>query len=78
MTLQSAVLTYRVLKIANLSNEKQQPARATNAELTYENMKKQLKAIHDSSSLNSSNGFDIKLELAYFAQRKMVILWGKV
>ena len=78
MTLQSAVLTYRVLESANLSSEKQQPARATTAELTYENMKKELKVIHDSSPLNSSNGFDIKLESAYLAERKIVILWRKV
>ena len=55
MTSLSAVLTYRVLKNANLSNDKQQLTRATIAELSYENMKKHLKAIHDSSSLNSSD-----------------------
>ena len=49
MTLPTAVLAYRVLKSANISNEKQQSARAAMAELNYENMKKRLKAINDSS-----------------------------
>ena len=50
MTLPTAVLAYHVLKSANISNEKQQLARATITELNYKNMKKQLKAIHDSNS----------------------------
>ena len=44
--------------------------RATIVELNYENMKKQLKATHDGSSLNSSDRFDIKLELTYLAEEK--------
>ena len=60
MTLPSGVLAYQVLKSANLTPEKQELARATITELTYENMKKQLKAIHDSSSSNSIDSFEIK------------------
>ena len=41
MTLPTAVLVNRVLKSANLSNEKQQLTRATITELNYKNMKKQ-------------------------------------
>ena len=37
MTLPSAVLTYQVLRCSNVSNEKQQLARATIFELTYDN-----------------------------------------
>ena len=44
----SAELAYRVLKFANLSHEKQQPARATIADLIHENTEKQLKSVHDS------------------------------
>ena len=43
ISLRSAVLAYHVLKSSNLPNEKQQVARATFTELTYENMKKQLR-----------------------------------
>ena len=46
-------LAYLVLKSAKLTPEKQQLARATIPKLTYENMRKQLKAIHHSSSCNS-------------------------
>ena len=40
ITLPSAVLAHRVLKCSNLTKEKQQLARATLADLNYENMKK--------------------------------------
>ena len=59
MELSTGVLAYKVLKNANLSNEKQQLIRATVVSLTYENMKKQLEAIFDSStSSQSSEGID--------------------
>ena len=65
MGLLSAVLAYRVLKSRNLSNEKQQLARATLTNLTYENMKKQIKAIQDNSSIHSENSFQNKSEPSY-------------
>ena len=51
MSLPSALLAYRVLTISNLPNEKQQLAKATLTDMMYENMKKQLKAIEDNSSI---------------------------
>ena len=49
MELPTGVLAYRVLKNANITHEKQQLVRATLTSLTYESMKKKLKAIYDSS-----------------------------
>ena len=49
MELPTGVLADRVLKNANITHEKQQLLRATLNSLIYENMKKQLKAIYDSS-----------------------------
>ena len=57
MSLPSAVLAYRVLKSSNLPNEEQQLTRPTLIDLTYENMKKQLMAIEDNSSIQSENTF---------------------
>ena len=57
MSLPSAVLAYRVLKSSNLPNEEQQLTRPTLIDLTYENMKKQLMAIEDNSSIHSENTF---------------------
>ena len=62
MSLPSAVLAYHV----NLSNEKLQLARAALTDLTYENMKKQLKAIQRNSSVQSENSFQIKSEPASY------------
>ena len=70
MTLPSRVLAYRVLKGANLAPEKQHLARATITELTYENMKKQLKAIHDGSSSNSIDSFVITSEPTFVNETK--------
>ena len=70
MTLPTAVLGYCVLKSANISNEKQQSARAAMAELNYENMKKRLKAINDSSSFSAENSFEIKSEPTYVTDMK--------
>ena len=49
MELPTVVLAHRVLKNANITHEKQQLVRTTLTSLTYESMKKQLKAIYDSS-----------------------------
>ena len=51
--LPTVVLCYRLLKSANLPKERRDLARATIAELTYEAMKKQIKAIYDHCSSNS-------------------------
>ena len=57
MSLPSAVLACRVLKSSNLPNEEQQLIRPTLIDLTYENMKKELMAIEDNSSMQSENTF---------------------
>ena len=59
MELPDGVLAFRLLKSANISKEKQQLASATLTELTFADMRKQLKAIHDSAS----NHYDIQAEL---------------
>ena len=68
MTLPIAVLAYQDFEISNLLNEKQQLARATIYELTYESMKKQLKTIHDSSPIGSSKNIDSKSEPIYILE----------
>ena len=70
MTLPTAVLAYCVSKNVNKSYEKQQLPRATIAELNDKNMKKQLKAIHDSSSVSAENSFEIKSEPTYVTDMK--------
>ena len=54
MEVPTGVLAYKVLKNAELSNEKQQLTQATVVFLTYKNMKKQLKAIFDSYTSSQS------------------------
>ena len=66
----SGVLAYRVLKSANSTPEKKQLARATTTAFTYENMKKQLKARHDSSSSNLIDSFEIKSEPTFANKAK--------
>ena len=73
MELPTGVLAYKVLKNANILNEKQQLIRATLTSLTYENMKKQLKAIND-SSINSAASSNIKEEQVFLTQKKRVML----
>jgi len=53
-----AVLAYQLLKNANLSTEKKNLVRATIPEITYEAMKKQIKAIHDHCVTSSSKDSD--------------------
>ena len=67
MELPTGVLAYRVLKNANISNEKQQLVRAALTSLTYENMKKQLKAIYD-SSINLASNDNIKEDQIFLTQ----------
>ena len=66
-----AVLAYRLLKNANLPQEKRNLARATIPDLTYESMKKQIKAIYDNcTTATKGNGeekaIDIKTEDSYY------------
>ena len=70
--LPDAVLAYRLLKSANLSSEKQALVRATVSKLTLENMKKQIKAIFDSSAISglSEQACAIKLEDTMFTETK--------
>ena len=67
MILLTGILAYKVLNNTNISSEKEQLIRATVVSLTYENMKKQLKAIYDSSSANEL--VDAKSEPVYYANR---------
>ena len=69
MTLPSGVVAYRVLKSINLTPGKQQLAGATITELTNENMKKQLQAMH-SFSINSTDSFEIKSEPTFVNEIK--------
>ena len=64
--LPSVVLAYQVLKIANLPKEKRDLARATIPDLTYQSMKKQIKAIYDhcasTEKIDCANNEEIKVE----------------
>ena len=70
--LPDAVLAYGLLKSANVSEQKQTLARATISKLTFEDMKKQLKAIFDqqAGSLNQQEYRDVpvKVEPTYHSQ----------
>ena len=46
MEIPIGVLAYRLFKSVGISEDKQQPARATSPSLTYDCMKKPLKAIY--------------------------------
>ena len=72
MELPTGVLSYG-FKNANLSDEKQRLIQAIVVSLTYENMKKQLKAIFDSStSSQSSEGVDIKSKPVFYTKLMIV------
>ena len=68
MELPTGVLAYRMLKSANISEEKQQLVRATLDALTYEDMKKKLKAIHN--IISDDNDMKIKLESTYLSNQE--------
>ena len=70
MVLPTGVLAYKVLNNANIFSEKKQLLRATLVSLTYENMKKQLKAIYDSSA---NELVDIKIERVYYANKHQFV-----
>ena len=74
MELLTGVLTYKVLKNANVSNVKQQQIRATIVTLTYDNMKRQLKAIFDSSIISTdSESIDIKFEPVFYVNKGTMV-----
>ena len=72
------LLAYRLLKNANLSEDKRNLARATLPAFTYDNMKKQIKAIHEhvdtdkSTSGYAGNNDTIKVEPedVFYGQRQ--------
>ena len=67
MDLPTGVLAYRMLKSANISEEKQQLVKVTLVALTYKDMKKKLKAIHNSVSNENDDG-KIKIESSYWTK----------
>ena len=52
MELPTGVLAYRLLKSVEISEDKQQLARAIMSSFTYDDMKKLLKATYDNLSTN--------------------------
>ena len=70
MELPTGVPAYKVLKSANISNQKQQLIHATIVTLTYDNMKRQLKAIFDSSTTSTdSERIDVKSEPIFYVNK---------
>ena len=67
MELSTRMLAYRLLKSVDISEDKQQLARATMSSFSYDDMKKQLKAIYDNLRTNEINGSttEIKVETTY-------------
>ena len=68
MELPDGVLACGLLKSANISEQKQTLARATIGKLTFDDMKKQIKAIYDQIGDSSQSSFSeppIKLEPTY-------------
>ncbi|CAF2215355.1 unnamed protein product [Rotaria magnacalcarata] len=64
LDLPDGVLAYRLLKSANVSEQHQQLARATLIDLTYENMKQQLKKIFGgptNAGIDKNNSIDLGL-----------------
>ena len=68
------VLAYKLLINANISEEKQSMCRATMGKLTFENIKKQLKVIHDctgmdvTSRTNNTSSVTVKKEPVFEAE----------
>ena len=65
MELPDGVLAYRLLKSANLSEERQMLCRATIGQLTFENMKKQIKAIFNQVGSSSDSKHPVKVEPSF-------------
>ena len=68
MELPTRVLAYRLLKSVEISEDKQQLARATLTSFLYECMKWQLKAIYDNLSQEISS-LPLKVELVFKSKR---------
>ena len=63
MELPTGVLAYRLLKSVDISEDKQQLARATMSSFTYDDMKKQPKAIYGNLSTNEIKGSTTKIKV---------------
>ena len=63
MELPTGVLAYRLLKSVDISEDKQQLARATMSSFMYDDMKKQLKALYDNLSTNEIKGSTTKTKV---------------
>ena len=63
MELPTGVLAYRLLKSVDISEGKQQLARATMSSFMYDDMKKQLKALYDNLSTNEIKGSTTKTKV---------------
>ena len=61
--LPTVVLCYRLLKSANLPKDRRDLARATISELTYDAMKKQIKAIYDHCSSTAETSDESNFEI---------------
>ena len=73
MELPTCVLAYQLLKNANLSEEKRQLTRATKSAVTYNEMKKQIKAIHKFTSSAHHTSTPIKVEPTYVTEESNVL-----
>ena len=64
------MLAYKILKDANISNEKQRLIQATTVTLTYDDMKRKLKAIFDCSTIyTNSESTDVKSEPVFYLNK---------
>ena len=68
MELPTGVFAYRLLRSVGISEDKQQLASATLSSLTYDCMKKQLKAIYDNISQQNSLS-NVKVEPVFETRR---------
>ena len=62
LELPTGVLAYRLLKSVDISEDKQQLARATMSSFAYDDMKKQLKAMYDNLSTSKIKGSTTKIK----------------
>ena len=63
MELPKGVLAHRLLKIVDISEDKQQLTRAAMSSFTYDDMKKQSKAIYNNLSTNEIKGSTTKTKV---------------
>ena len=74
-TVSSDVLGFRLLKSANLTTQQEQLVKATIGDLTYDNMKAQLKKIHG-QDVDSASAHSIKTEGAVKVEDEEEVLYG--